>query len=75
MTRCENFSASSDSSATIERLAEELFGDGIDHHVAGSSIERDDILDGSRARADRGKVGDAANILHDSSDMRIAKKQ
>src|SRR5271156_3838299 len=63
---------SCDSPVAIERLAEQLLGDGVDHHIARSGIECDYITR-SRARGDGGKVRNAADVLHDSSCAGIAK--
>ena len=57
----------------IERFSEEFLRDGIDHHIAGSGIEGDN-LSFSSIRWDRREVRDAADVLHNASDMSIAKK-
>src|SRR5712691_10683111 len=61
-------------SATIERLDEEPFSDGINDHIARPGIKRDHMV-GSCTGGNRGEVRDAADVLYDSSYARVAKQK
>src|ERR1017187_3394724 len=61
----DGFTARGNSSIAIKGALEQVLADGIDHHVAGASVEGNYSF-GKRSRRNRGEISDASEVLHDS---------
>ena len=58
----------------VQFAARELERQGVDHHVAGSGVEGDDVFGRASGRNHR-DVGDAADVERDAAAPRVAEEQ
>ena len=70
VSRCGDFAAA----IAVQFPGGELACESVDHHVAGSGIESDDIF-GRAGGRDHGDVGDAADVERHAGAARMAEEQ